>query len=116
MTGRQPLVALLYSVPLLSEALEAVLENIAEVQAFPAGHDTLGLLRSLRPDAIVVDDEAEAEAVRGWAKRHRLPLVQIALREQKIKVLRNGAWEERPGTSAEAIRNVLAGSFYGRNG
>ena len=114
MTARQPLVAVLYSVPLLCEALDSALENIAHVQAFPAHcGDTVGLLRAIRPDAIVVDDPDEAEYARRWAKRHDVPLVHVALREQKIRVLRDGGWEERRGTTAEAIRNALAGALYG---
>jgi hypothetical protein len=113
-SGPQPRVAVLYSIPLLCEALGSPLEDIAEVHVFPAGRDTLGLLRAVRPDAVVVDDADEAEAVRRWAKRHRTPLVHIALRERKIRVLRDGAWEESPGASAEAVRNALARSFYAR--
>jgi hypothetical protein len=113
-SGQQRLVALLYSVPLLCESLNSALENIAEVQAFPAGRDTVGLLRAIRPDAVVVDDANEAEEVRRWTKRDGMPLVHIAMRERKIRVFRNGVWEERPGTSAESIRNVLAESFYAR--
>jgi hypothetical protein len=110
-----PRVALIYSVPLLCEALTTVMDDIAEVQAFPAGRGgTLGLLRSVQPDAVVVDNFEEAEEVRPWTKRHGLPLVHIALSEQKVRVLRNGHWEESPGTTAESIRDVLAGSFYGR--
>ena len=68
---RQPLVAFLYSVPLLHEALLSTLDSIADVQAFPAGRgDVTGLLRSVKPDAIVVDDADEADEARGWAKRH----------------------------------------------
>ena len=45
-TKRQPLVAFLYSVPLLHEALLSTLDSIADVQAFPAGRgDVTGLLR-----------------------------------------------------------------------
>jgi hypothetical protein len=117
-TKRQPLVALLYSVPLLREALEATLDSVVELRAFPAQRaDVAGLLRSVKPDAVVVDDEAEAAAVRGWAKRHGRPLVHVSLRDQKIRVLRDGTWEESAGAAAESIRNILAGSLYGqRNG
>jgi hypothetical protein len=117
-TKRQPLVALLYSVPLLHEALVPTLESIAEVEAFPAGRgDVPGLLRSVKPDAIVVDDANEADQARAWAKQHQAPLVHISLRDQKIRVLRNGHWEETVGAGVETIRNVLAGSLYGkRNG
>ena len=111
---RQPLVALLYSVPLLHEALRSTLDTIADVQAFPAGRDVAGLLRSVNPDAVVVDDSYEADKVQRWAKRHRTPVVHICLSDQTIRVLRNGEWNESTGTSVESIRNVLAGSLYGR--
>ena len=114
MSRSQPRVAVLYSVPLLCEALDSALEDIAEVHSFRAGRDTLGLLRAVRPDAIVVDDGDEAEEARRWAKRHHMPVVHISLREGTIRVLRDGAWEERPGGSAEAVRNALAASLYGR--
>ena len=112
---RQPLVAFLYSVPMLQEALLTTLDNIADVQAFPAGRgDVTGLLRSVKPDAIVVDDASEADEARGWAKRHDAPLVHICLRDQTIRVLRNGGWEVTAGAGDETIRNVLAGSLFGR--
>jgi hypothetical protein len=115
MSARQPLVALLYSVPLLCEALSSALDEIADVQAFPAGRgDTVGLLRSIRPDAIVVDDRDEAESARRWARRHHVPLVRVGLREQTIDILRNGDWDQRPCPTAESIRNALAESLYGR--
>jgi hypothetical protein len=114
-TKRQPLVAFLYSVPLLHEALLSTLDSIADVRSFPAGRgDVTGLLRSVEPDAIVVDDADEANEARGWARRHQRPLLHISLREQKVRVLRNGSWEESPGAAAETVRNVLAGSLYGR--
>ncbi len=114
-TKRKPLVALLYSVPLLQEALASTLESIADVQAFPAGRGGVtGLLRSVQPDAIVVDDADEADEAFGWAKRHQTPLVHVSLRDQNIRVLRNGGWEVTAGAGAETIRNVLAGSLYGR--
>jgi hypothetical protein len=116
-TERQPLVAFLYSVPLLHEALLSTLDSIAEMQAFPAGRgDVTGLLRSVNPDAIVVDDASEADQALAWANRYGMPLIHISLQDQKIRVLRNGTWEESPGTSAEAIRNTLAGSLWGRGG
>jgi hypothetical protein len=112
---RQPLVALLYTVPLLQEALRSTLDTIAEVEAFPARRgDVAGLLRSINPDAVVVDDSYEADEVQRWAKRHRTPVVHICLSDQTIRVLRNGEWDESTGTSVESIRNVLAGSLYGR--
>ncbi len=115
MSKRQPLVAVLYSVPLLCEALSSALDEIAHVQAFPARRgDPVGLLRSIRPDAIVVDDRDEAESARRWARRHNVALVRVDMREQTIDVLRNGSWDQRPGATAESIRNALAESLYGR--
>ena len=114
---RQPLAAVLYSVPLLCEAIASALDNIAEVWAFPARRgDTVGLLRSISPDAVVVDDPIEAAHVKGWAERHDIPVVEICLQKQKIRVLRGGEWEESAGASAESIRNAIAGSLYARGG
>ena len=114
MSESQPRVAVLYSVPLLCEALDSALEDIAEVHSFRAGRDTLGLLRAVRPDAIVVDSRDEAEEARRWAKRHRMPVVHVSLRDGTIRVLRDGVWEEGADASAETVRNALAASFYGR--
>ena len=113
---RQPLVAVLLSVPLLCEAIASALDNIAEVRTFPARRgDMVGLLDSLRPDAVVVDHPTEALELQSWAETHDLPLVEICLRELKVRVLRNGEWEESAGASAESIRNSIAGAIYARN-
>ena len=117
-TGRrQPLVAVLYSVPLLCEAISSALDDIAEVRMFRASRgDTVGLLRSLRPDAVVVDHPAEAEEAREWSEEREIPLVHINLRERKIGVLRGGVWEESTGAGRESIRNIIAGAMYARGG
>lgn len=116
-TRARPLVAVVCSVPLLHEALSAALENIAEVHAFPAdGGDTCGLLRSLQPDAVVVDTAEEAEAAADFAREAESTLVCVLLREQKLRVLQNGGWEEPDGDGAspEAIRNILVGGIFRR--
>ena len=114
---RQPLVAVLYRVPLLCEAIASALDNIAEVWTFPARRGgTVGLLRSVRPDAVVVDDPIEAAAVRAWAESQDVPLVEICLHEQKVRMLQDGEWKESVGASAESIRNAIAGSLYARDG
>jgi hypothetical protein len=110
-------VAVVCSVPLLHEALSAALENIAEVHAFPAdGGDICGLLRSLQPDAVVVDTAKEAEAAADFAREAHSTLVCVLLREQKLRVLQNGGWVEPDGDGAspEAIRNILVGGIFGR--
>jgi hypothetical protein len=113
---REPLVAVIYTVPLVYEAIASALDDIAEVRSFPGrSGDTVGLLRSVRPDAVVVDDPAESAQVQDWAESQNLPLMEIRLRERKIRVLRNGKWEESAGASAGSIRNAIAGSIYARD-
>ena len=117
-SGGLPLVAVVCAVPLLSEALSAILDSIAEVRSFPAhGGDTSGLLRSLGPDAIVVDTEEEAENAAPFARERGLALVHVLLRERRLRVLSGDGemWEERDngGASPEAIRNILVGAIYG---
>jgi hypothetical protein len=110
---RQPLVAVIYSVPLLCEAIASALDNIADVRAFPGrGGDTVGLLRSVRPDAVVIDDPIELAQVQGWAEEEDVPLVEISRRQLKVRVLRNGEWEESVGASAQSMRNAIAGAIY----
>jgi hypothetical protein len=114
--AREPLVAVLYSVPLLYEAISSSLDEIAEVHGFPARRsDPVGLLRALAPDAVVVDDPVEAEAVSVWAEEQDVPLVHVRLLERKLRLLRHGEWQESIGASADAIRNVIAGSLYARD-
>jgi hypothetical protein len=114
---RQPLVAVLYSVPLLCEAISSALDDIAEVHMFRARRgDVVGLLRSLRPDAVVVDDPTEARAAREWTESSGIPLVHINLRQRKIRVLDHADWVESAGASPESIRNIVAGSMYARGG
>jgi hypothetical protein len=112
-----PLVAIVSGVPMLREALRDALEGIAEVRNFPAGRgDTAGLLRSLRPDAVVVDSEEEAESVAAFARESDSPLVFVSYRDEVVKVLADSGWEESDdvGISPEGIRNVLVAGIFGR--
>jgi hypothetical protein len=114
---RQPLVAVFSSVPLLSEAIALSLEGIANVRGFPARRgDPTGLLSALTPAAVVVDDTAEAEAVRRWAEGRDVLLVHVLLHKRKIRLLRHGEWQESIGASSDAIRNAIAGSLYAHDG
>lgn len=115
--GRSPpLIAVLSGVPMLSEALAHTLEDIAEVRVFPAGRgDSAGLLRSLTPDAIVVDNEAEAEEAAAFAREADTPVVLVSYRDECLLVLTDEGWEEREETvSGEGIRNVLVGRLFSR--
>jgi hypothetical protein len=111
-----PLIAIVSGVPMLREALRNALDGIAEVKGFPAGGDTAGLLRSLRPDAVVVDSEDEAESVAAFARESNSPLVLVSYRDEVVKVLGDSGWEESDdvGVSPEGIRNVLVAGIFGR--
>jgi hypothetical protein len=115
----RPLVIFICATPLLKEAIVDALEEIAEVQSFPAGGgDTNGLLRWLGPNAVVVDRSDEAEAAAPFAREAHAPLLHIALTERKLRLLRGNHWVEAAGdgASAEHLRNVLVGMMYGRGG
>lgn len=109
------MIAAICVVPLLCEALDGALEGIADVQSFPAGRgDTLGLLESVQPDAVVVDSDEEARNAERYAISSNVPVVHVQLIKQTLRILRDGVWEESPGNaSPESIRNVLVGSLYG---
>jgi hypothetical protein len=115
----RPLVVAVCAVPMLQEGLSAALEDIADVQGFPARRgDIIGLLRGLKPDAVVVDAEEEAEAAASFGHESRSPILHISLEQRKLRLLRNGAWEDAGSEgSAEEIRNILvAGMFARREG
>ncbi len=115
MSARPPLVAVLTHVPLVSEGVAAALKEFAEVRLFPSDGDTPGLLRSVKPDAIVVDNEEQAEAAMPFARETNAPLLHISLRDQRLLVFRRGGWREdsEGGATSEAIRNAIAGGLYG---
>jgi hypothetical protein len=115
--GGEPLVAVVCKVPLLCEALTSTLAGIAETHSFPADLGDLdGLLRSLRPDAIVVDTPESAQGAASYARESHVPLVHVLFREEKLRVLADGSWSapEEDGASPEAIRNLLVGGIFGR--
>jgi hypothetical protein len=112
----RPLVAVVCSVPLVGEAAGSALD-FAEVRSFGGGRDTAGLLSWLRPDAVVVDSEEDAEAAQAFARDHVLSAVHIGVRDSTLRVLRRGEWElvgNGEGPTPEAIRNAVAGSLFSR--
>jgi hypothetical protein len=117
-SGGQPLVAVICEVPLLAEALGASLEGIADIRAFPGELDDLeGLLRSLAPDAVVVDSLAQLSPAERFARDVDVPLVHVQIREGELRILRDGVWEkgdDTGGASPEAIRNALVGGIFRR--
>ena len=113
----EPLVAVVCAVPLVAEAQRDALDGLAECKLIPAREKDLGgLLRSLMPDAIVVDDDDEAVAAASYSRFARIPLVHVSLRSRTLSVLEDGHWraaEEREATP-EGVRNLVAGGLYGR--
>jgi hypothetical protein len=113
--GERPLVAVLYRVPLVCEAIVAALDPIVSARPFPARiGDLLGLLGSVRPDAIVVDSDVEAEKISLYARIHEVPLLHIDLRAQRLLVFHGGDWRSEETVTAESVRNAVAGVLFGR--
>jgi hypothetical protein len=115
----EPLVAVVCVVPLLGEALCAALAGMAECKTIPAREpDLSGLLRSLQPDAIVVDDEEEAQATALYSRFARVPVVHVCRNSHQVRVLEDGRWVTANGLEAtpESVRNLVAGKIYGRKG
>jgi hypothetical protein len=114
---RAPLVVAVCGVPVLGEALTGALDSLAECKVVAAGQpDIAGLLRSLQPDAIVVDNESEAEAAATYSRFARIPVLYVPPNGGRLRVLENGRWEELEDydASPESIRNLVAGGLYGR--
>jgi prephenate dehydratase len=110
-----PIVVVVSGVPLLSQGVESALEGIAEVRSFPAGSgETADFLRLLQPGAVVVDSAEEAEAASGFARETRTMLVQVSLRDHKLRLMHDGRWQELPNGSAspERIRSAVAAGIY----
>jgi hypothetical protein len=116
--GARPLVAALCTVPLVGEAVGAALD-FAEVRTFIGRRDTVGLLQWLQPDAVVVDNADDAVAASGYAAATGRTLLHLSLRDLTLSRFRDGAWElieTDGGPTPEAIRNVVAGSLFAREG
>lgn len=115
----RPLVVVWCSVPLLGEAVDFALE-FAEVRSFASsGGDLAGLLRWLRPDAVVVDSDEGAADAAPFAREHDMPLLHVSVRERSLRIYRAGEWQdvaEDEGPTPEAIRNVVAGALFARGG
>jgi len=115
LTGSWPLVAVVSRVPLLSVAVAAQLDGVARVEWFPAERsDLAGLLGSLGADAVVVDSDAAAAEATVVAAASGLPLVHVCLRDDRVRVLRNGQWVDGGDDSAGTIRNVLLRALFGK--
>ena len=111
-----PLVAVVSRVPILSEGVALALGDVAEVRIFPADGDMSGLLTSVRPDAVVVDDAVQAEQALVFARDEGAPLLHISLQDRRLRIYGRDGWQESAdeGASPEGIRNAIAGALYGK--
>jgi hypothetical protein len=99
------------------EALRDALESIASVRVFPADDGIAGLLRSVSPDAVIVDNDEEARRAEPVARELGIALVHLGLHERYVRVFRDGGWhaaDQGDGLSPETVRNIVAGGLYGR--
>lgn len=113
----RPLAAVVCAVPLVAEAMTSALD-FAEVRAFGArGGDIPGLLRSVRPDVIVVDTEDAARDALVYAIDAAVPVLHVCVRKGTLRLFRAGGWSDvasDDGPTPEAIRNAIAGVLFGR--
>jgi len=101
---------------MLTEAVGSALD-FAEVCSFAVTGDVVGLLSSLRPDAVVVDSEAIATAAAAFAMENDVPMLRISVREDVLHVFQDGVWQDLASGDAptpSTIRNVLAGALFSR--
>jgi hypothetical protein len=114
-----PVVAVLCRVPIVAEALAGAFEGMAEVRIFPSnGGNTAGVLRWLRPDAVVVDDEHAAASAAPYAVTEGGLLVHVSVQDGAVRVFTGEGWEiaDVDGSSPDAIRNLVIGSLLRRVG
>lgn len=116
MTPTQPLVAFVCVAPVLSDALTDALSFFAEVCAIPAGRpDPDGLIRALRPDALVIDDRGVGERLTAYAREARIPLVLIATDANQLCVRTANGWVVvEDGEGIAGVRNLLVAQLLGR--
>jgi hypothetical protein len=117
MAPRRQVVAIVCSAPLLAEALAAALAGVADVLALPGrASDLAGLLSSLTPAGVVVDDPGDAAAATEYARRTGAPLVHVRLREAAVAVWDGLGWRELPGEpSADRVRNAVVAGMSARS-
>ena len=99
------------------EALRDALESIASVRVFPADEGIAGLLRSVSPDAVIVDNDEEAQRAEPIARELGIELVHLGLLEHYVRVFRDGSWQAADhgdGVSTDSVRNIVARGLYGR--
>jgi hypothetical protein len=115
----RPLVAVVCAVPLVGEAVMSALD-FAEVRSFSErGGDIAGLLDWMRPDAVVVDSDDNAERAAAYAVEHATPLLHVCVKTRTLRFFQRGEWHpigNGEDLTPEVIRNVVAGALFAREG
>jgi hypothetical protein len=95
----RPLVAVVCFAPLMAEGVATALDGVAETRLLPADlADLTPLLRTLAPDAIVVD--RECRAARAHAEQSDVPLFVVPVEPNGVEV-----------PSPERLRALVVGSL-----
>lgn len=107
---QRPLVALLYHLPLLVEALRHALDDVADVRAFESPHsDPSSLLVALAADAVIVDSKRDADAAVAFHRETRRPALYIPFPELVLYSATAGGWELVPGDlSPELVATFIS--------
>jgi hypothetical protein len=105
----KPVVAVVSSAPLVTEALSAALAGFADVLPLPGGRSDLrGLLESVRPAGVVADDAEDATAAAGYAGASRTPVLHARHADAALAVWTGHGWEDSTGElSPELVRNTV---------
>lgn len=113
----RPLVVTISDVPIFYEAVAGSLNDRATVQSLEhVGSDMEAVLRTIEPDAVIVDNERDAQAVAAMAAEQGFRIVHVSPDESVLRVLgARGGWSEqglRPMHS-EAFRHILRNAILG---
>ena len=106
-TRTVPLVAVLYRVPLFAEALEGAFDGVAEMHAYRTEGGATGLLKTLEPDAVIV--EGEYTNAKAWARGRGIPIFHVDLHTGTF----TGAAGVAQAAEPAELRNAVAGALLG---
>ncbi|NUR74808.1 MAG: hypothetical protein HOQ28_00800 [Thermoleophilia bacterium] len=102
----RPLVGAVCFAPLMAEGIVSALDGVADVCLLPAEVEDLPtLLRTLSPDAIVVD--GDCPAARAYTDEHRLPLFVVPVESV------DGQVPSPDSLRALVVGSLLAGQVHG---
>lgn len=107
---KRPLVVTISNVPIFHAAVVGSLHDWATVQSLePAGGDTRAVLKAIAPDAVIVDNDRDAQAAAVAAVEQGFRIVHVPPDESVLRVLGSRGWSELglPSMGSEAFGNIL---------